>query len=89
VFLNFDFSGDGVDLIVDGEKVNDRYYNGYPFEVGLAHHNFPKTLTLRVFALKKDDFVYIESEPKYDENGVAMTLDGVKIASSITHELKF
>ena len=89
VFLNFDFSGDGVDVIVDGEKVNDRYYNGYPFEVSLKHHNFPKTLTLRVFALKKDDFVYLESTPKYDENGVAMTLDNVKIATEVTYELKF
>ena len=60
-FLNFDFSGDGVDVIVDGEKVNDRYYNGYPFEVSLKHHDFPKALTLRVFALKKDDFVYLET----------------------------
>ena len=67
----------------------DRYYNGYPFEVSLKHHDFPKTLTLRVFALKKDDFVYLESTPKYDENGVAMTLDNVKVSTSITYELKF
>ncbi len=88
-YLNFDFSGDSADVIVDGEKVNDRYYNGYPFEVGLKHHNFPPALTLRVYPLRKNDFVYIEKLPKYDENGVAQSLDGVTIASEKVYNLKF
>jgi len=88
-YLNFDFSGDSADVIVDGEKVNDRYYNGYPFEVGLKHHNFPPALTLRVYPLKKDDFVYIEKQPNYDENGVAMSLDGVSISTEKIYTLKF
>jgi hypothetical protein len=88
-YLNFDFDGDGVDVIVDGEKVSDGYYNGVPFEMGAKHHNFPTTLTLRVFPLKNTDHVFVEKKPNFDENGVAMKLKNVTISTEKIYTLKF
>ena len=55
----------------------------------LKHHNFPPALTLRVYPLKKDDFVYIEKQPNYNENGVAMSLDGISVSTEKIYTLKF
>ncbi|MBO5223356.1 MAG: beta-galactosidase [Clostridia bacterium] len=88
-YLNFDFDGDSADLIVDGEKVSDTFYNGVPYEVGAKHHNFPTTLTLRVFPLKNTDHVFVEKKPEYDENGVAMKLKNATISTEKIYTLKF
>lgn len=88
-YLELDFSGDLAEIFVDGEKVNDRYFNGVAFEVGLKHHNFPRALTFRVYPLKKGDFVYIEKQPVYNTNSVAQSLDKVQILTERVYELKF
>lgn len=88
-YLELDFSGNSADIFVDGEKVNDRFFNGVAFEVGLKHHNFPPTLNLRVYPLKKDDFVYIEKQPVWNKSGVAQSLDKVDVLSERVFRLKF
>lgn len=64
-FLYVDYAGDTLDLLVDGEKVNDHYYLGVDFEVGLRNYDFPKELTLRIYPLKEETKVYLERRPDF------------------------
>lgn len=89
VFLSIDFSGDLIDIFVEGEKVSDTYYNGIAFKVGLKHHDFPKTILARVYPLKKDDFVFVEKQPKGNKSGVAQSIDSVTATTERTIKLDF
>ncbi len=94
VYLYVDFSGNLIELYVQGEKVNDRFYNGAPFEIalrdyGLVNNKRTMEMILRVFALNKSADIYLEKQPFYDENGVALSLDGVRPKALKKYELKF
>jgi hypothetical protein len=78
VYLHFDFSADLAEIYIDGEKVNDMYYTGVPFEVGMAYHSFPEEIVVRLYPLEEGREIYLEKKPRY-ENGIAMSLDGVSI----------
>ena len=72
-FLYVDYVGDTLDLLVDGEKVNDHYYLGVDFEIGLRNYDFPKELTLRIYPLKEETKVYLEKRPDF-KNGRALEI---------------
>lgn len=78
VFLYVDYEGDRLDLCIDGEKVNDHFYMGVDFEIGLRHYNYPKQVCLRVYPLDEKTDIYVEKVPTY-RNGKALNLLGVKI----------
>ena len=77
-YLHFDFSADLAEIYIDGEKVNDMYYTGVPFEVGMAYHGFPEEIVVRLYPLEEGREIYLEKKPRY-ENGIAMSLDGVEL----------
>ncbi len=78
VYLHFDFSADLAELYIDGEKVNDMYYTGVPFEVSMRYHGFARELLLRLYPLREGAEVYLEKMPRY-ENGVAASLDSADV----------
>ncbi len=73
VFLSIDFGGDKIELLIDGEKVNDHFYTGEAFEVGLKNYGFPKRVVARVYPLAEQEYIYLEKQPVYT-NGVAAYL---------------
>ena len=77
VYLDFNFSADLAEIIIDGEKVNDMLYTGMPFEVSMRYYDFPRELTLRLHPLSKDADVYLERTPIYNERGIACSLDSI------------
>ena len=86
-YLSFDFEGDLAEIYIDGEKVNDAFYIGVPFEVSMRYHSFPKEITFRIYPLEKEREIYLERIPKY-ENGVACRLNGVSVESVVTIKME-
>lgn len=83
-FLGFDFSADSIELFADGEKLNDMFYNGAPFEVSLRYYDFPDELTVRLNTLRETADVYLEKKPAYID-GEACSLDSVSV-EVVSHE---
>lgn len=77
-YLLIDYSGFGMEIRIDGEKINDHFYTGQRVPVSLGYFDFPKELTVRVMALKEDDWVYIENWPLLSD-GFVCSLDGVTV----------
>lgn len=88
VYLKLGFSADYAEILIDGEKVNDMYYTGLPFDMSLRYYDFPKEITLRLHPLKQGSDIYLEKEPDYI-NGVAASLDfaEVEISNSINFRI--
>lgn len=66
VFINIEYGGDSIDIIIDGEKVTDSFYTGKGYEFGLKNYNFPKNITARVHSMLKNDFVFTEIQPRFN-----------------------
>ena len=75
-FLYIDFDGDTLELIIDGEKVNDYYYMGVDFEVGLRYYGFPKTVCVRIYPLDENKTVYLQKKPTF-RKGKAVSVNNV------------
>ena len=88
VYVGFNFSADLAEIIIDGEKVNDMFYTGTPFEVSMRYYDFPKELTLRLYPLAKSADVYLERTPIYDERGIACSLTSVTAEDIFKTELE-
>ena len=73
IFLEIGFQADQAELYLNGEKIADQYYIGDIWEVGLKRFDFPAELTLRLYPLKEDAPIYLETHPRYT-NGVCCTL---------------
>ena len=75
-FLYIDFDGDTLELLIDGEKVNDHYYLGVYFEVGLRYYDFPKTVCARIYPLDENKIVYLQKIPTF-KDGKAIGINKV------------
>lgn len=60
------------------KKVADHFYTGIPYEMCLRNYEFAHCLTVRVYAMRKSDFVYIEKPPVFT-GGLACELTGVRV----------
>lgn len=82
--LWLDYAGFGLEIFLNGEKINDHFYTGQKVPVSLGYFGFPETLTVRVKELREDDWVYLEQWPQmYD--GTVCSLNEV----SITEEYRY
>ena len=77
-FLYIDYRGDKIEVFIDGELVADHFYTGIPYEMCLRNYEFAHCLTVRVYAMRKSDFVYIEKPPVFTD-GLACELTGVRV----------
>ncbi len=73
IFLQIDFQTDQAELYLNDEKIADQYYIGDIWEVGLKRFDFPTELTLRLYPLKENAPIYLETHLVYT-NGVCCTL---------------
>ncbi len=76
--LMISYAGFGMDVFLNGEKINDHFYTGQQVPISLGYFDFPEKLTVVVKALHKDDRVFIEKWPEL-ENGRACCLKSVEI----------
>ncbi len=84
-FLAIDYQGDAARLYQNNKVVDDSFWNGLPWTVGLreldpAFSRAATEFTLRVTPLPKTYGMYLEEAPKlHFTNGIADSLTGVRI----------
>ena len=76
--LWLDYAGFGMEIYLDGKKINDHFYTGQQVPISLGYFDFPEKLTVKVNALKSDEQVYIEKWPELT-NGKACSLNDVSV----------
>jgi hypothetical protein len=82
--LRIRYIGDVARLTLNGRLINDDFFTGRPFEIGLKRHA-PEILTgdlrLEILPLRKDAPIFIEpkSRPDFGTNGTLLKLESVEI----------
>lgn len=72
------YAGFGMDIMIDGEKINDHFYTGQKVPISLGYFDFPEKLTLRIKALYQDTPVFIEKWPQL-QDGRACRLEAMEL----------
>lgn len=72
--LWIDYAGFGMDILMEGEKINDHFYTGQQVPVSLGYFDFPEKLTLKLRTLRKDAWVFIEKWPELKDGAVCELL---------------
>ncbi len=86
-FLQVDFGGDTAKLYIDGEWVDDWYYTGQTWEIGLKRYGFPEKLQIEIEALEENAERYLEKWPVF-RNGVACDINQVTVETEYVYALK-
>lgn len=63
IILWINYDGYGMDIYCRDNKINDHFYTGQLVPISLKYFDFPQKLTVKINALRKDDWVYIEKWP--------------------------
>jgi hypothetical protein len=71
ILLRIHYTGDVARLYLDGKLIDDNFYNGTPFDLGVKRFGFDiykKELLLKVLPLRKDAPIYLPAEawPKFE-----------------------
>ncbi|WP_167958470.1 beta-galactosidase [Anaerosporobacter faecicola] len=77
-FLRVDFGGDQAKLYVDSEWVDDWFYTGETWEIGLKRFGFPKTVQIEILPLRWKEERYLEKWPEF-YNGIACELNQIRV----------
>ena len=84
--MHIRYSGDVARLYLDGKLIADNFYNGKPFDLGLARFGpaiYKGELLLKVLPLRKGAPIYLapRAKPNYDAQGVACSLEAITVTS--------
>lgn len=66
--LWIEYAGFGMEIRKDGEKINDHFYTGQKVPVSLRYFDFPENLEIKIQALHKEDWVFIEKWPRLKDD---------------------
>lgn len=66
--LWIEYAGFGLEIRKDGEKINDHFYTGQKVPVSLRYFDFPENLEIKIQALHKEDWVFIEKWPRLKDD---------------------
>ena len=78
MLLVISYAGFGMEVFLNGEKINDHFYTGQQVPISLGYFDFPEKITVVVKALHKDDWVFIEKWPELTD-GKACRLEAAEI----------
>ncbi len=79
--LWIEYAGFGLEIRKDGEKINDHFYTGQKVPISLRYFDFPEELKIKIQALYKEDWVFIEKWPRLKDDRACEL-----IAVSVTEE---
>jgi beta-galactosidase len=93
LYLKINYTGDVARLSAGGRLLDDNFYNGEPWIIGLRRFiasQGPSTFELSILPLRKDAPVYLETAtpPAYAPNGQAISLDGVTLVPEFQLEIE-
>jgi beta-galactosidase len=79
LLLRISYEGDIARLYSDGKLINDDFYKGTPFEIGMSRLNQMKhdlKLELQILPMRKDEPIYLPpgSQPTFPPSGQVATL---------------
>jgi len=82
VFLRIDYVGDIARAYLGGRLIDDDFYFGRPWEIGLsrfAPEILEKGLTIKILPLRRDAPIYLPKDrwPPFDDSGQAGTIRGI------------
>ena len=77
-YVNINYQGNKARVYVNGELVDDDFFTGFGFTVGLARFGFPKSFEVEIYPLYENDDIYLEVEPQF-ENGVACKIESIEV----------
>jgi beta-galactosidase len=85
--LRVRYTGDVLRAYHNDTLLDDDFYHARPFEIGLRRYGpsvYQDGLVLRILPLREDAPIYItdRSQLKFDDNHVALTLDGVEVVET-------
>ena len=83
-WLMIDYEGDLARLYADSLLLDDHFYNGETWTVGLkrfASSSKNGTLTLAVMPLRKDAPIYLQTKPEFASNGQACAVSNITIST--------
>lgn len=91
LLLRVHYAGDVARFYLDGQLLDDNFYNGNPFDLGLKRYApdiYQKELLLKILPLRKDAPIYLAKEAWPDFGGApsAVVLSGIKVIEQ--HEVK-
>lgn len=66
-FLRIDFGGDMAKLFINEEWVDDWFYTGETWEIGMKRFGFPNKLTIEIQALEENAELFLEKWPNFKE----------------------
>lgn len=72
VFLKLDYTGESLELFINGTKEGDHFYTGQLWEIGLKRFDFPEKVELVIHRLDRNMPVYIETWPDLPDGGEAV-----------------
>ena len=79
IFVNIKYDGDCAKLYIEDEYVDDHFYTGEDWEIGLKRFDFAKTLKVEVMPLEEDAKIFLEHWPEMKE-GRACKIREVSVA---------
>ena len=82
VFLKLDYTGESLELFINGIKEGDHFYTGQPWEIGLKRFDFPEKAELVIHRLDRNMLIYLEAWPKLPDSGKA-------VINSLTAEVEY
>jgi beta-galactosidase len=92
LYLKINYTGDVARLSAGGRLLDDNFYNGKAWTVGLKRFlapQGPSTFELSILPLRKDAPIYLETAtpPAYAPNGQAISLEGVTLVPEYQLEI--
>lgn len=71
VFLKVGYTGESLELFINGAKEGDHFYTGQLWEIGLKRFDFPEKVELVIHRLDSNMPVYLEAWPDLPDGGEA------------------
>jgi len=89
--LRIHYQGDVARLLLNGRLINDNFYNGDVFEIGLrrfAPEILTGELTLQILPLQEAMPVYFEpgAKPQFNKEGLALKIERVEIVEEVAEQ---
>lgn len=85
-FINVDFAGNTAKLYVNGEAVDDWFYTGESWTIGLKQFDFPSAVDIEIIPLKHDEKIFLERWPEM-ESGLACSLKNITVQDEFKRKL--
>jgi hypothetical protein len=76
IYLRIHYAGDVARLTIDGRLLDDDFYNGRPWEIGLKRflpESFDKTLEVSVLPLPRNAPIYLDARTRESMNAGGQT----------------